>query len=223
MTELLDGKVAARSPHAAERRSKPLPWVLLASVLGCVVGLHGVTFLKAEDIASYWHPYVALASGEVQERASQALESCERGLSYQYLKVPCPREPEAAVLKAHRDQYDYDVRWNGGNDVKQSANVVFGFMYGLLAIPLIWSFGRSLVAKGRSGGRALRVAGESLRSELAFGDRTSRRFRRAEEQFSTLKSLREDGLISDKVYEQRKADLKASLLHASASGSGSKV
>lgn len=185
----------------------------LGVVLLCAGVLHLAISLMAEDIARIFVPvYSPIGKKEAKELAVKSCESNRENYPYTWGHKNCsiPSGDDVSVqIQEHERNYKYYTLEPVKDIVINVTNFVIGTMYAALFLVGLWAIKTWFVANlwpNISG--LLRPLRRSLNlSEMG----ASRRLRRVEAEFSTLKSLRDDGLITEEVFVARKNKLKAAI------------
>lgn len=182
-------------------------WLIVG--LLCAGALHFALSLMANDIATLFvQAYVPLTK---EEAFKQAVSSCNRSSMRTYLEN-CSMPSENTVseeMENHKFYYDRREFEPIKSRVHDVTNVAFGVVYATLALVALWAFINWFIANVWP-----MLAGSLgvLRNSLDLSEKSAaRRLRRAEKEFRTLKSLRDDGLIAEDVFVARKDKLKAGI------------
>lgn len=182
----------------------------LAVGLFCAGALHVALRLMADDIATrFVQPYVPLPKEGAFQRA---IKTCNDSIMRPYLEN-CSMPSEGGIsteMAVHKADYEYRKFGPVKERVDDVTNSALGMVYAALALAALWAFkswfGANIWPK---------LAGfvGPLRASLDLSERgASRRLRRAEKEFRTLKSLRDDGLIAEDVFVTRRNKLKAAIM-----------
>lgn len=187
-----------------------LTW--LGGILLCAGALHIALTLNNEGIARlFLGAYVPLAK---ESAISRAVEFCNReSMSWPWpsqKNCSLPSDSDIAMeLRKHEENYKYYVVSPAKEIVRDVTNFALGSVYAILFIASLWMlikwFAANLWPK-ISG-----LAGTLHRSINWTEMGAARRLRRAEEEFRTLKNLRDEGLIAEEVFVARKDRLRAAI------------
>lgn len=180
----------------------------LAFALVCVGALHLTIWLNVEKVARPFVPaYVPLTKNEAIKRAGKSCES-----SFQQYFKDCSTPSEEDILSETRmneARYEYEELRPFEEKVRDVASVVLGIGYAALALAALWAFKSWFVLNIWP---MLAAFFRRLHTSLDLSERgATRRLRRAEEDFRTLKSLLDDGLIAEDVFIARRNKLKAAI------------
>ena len=119
---------------------------------------------------------------------------------------------ESSVLTwMERDKanYEYQEVQPVARRVRDATDVGFGMVYAALALGALWAFKTWFAVNVWP--RLVSLVGPLQASLNLSETRATRRLRRAQEEFRTLKSLRDDGLIGEELFVARKNKLKAAI------------
>ena len=182
-------------------------------VLICAGALHVALSLNAYSIAT---PLVKAYVPLTKEAATkQTTEACDRSL--RRYNEDCSTPSESSVLtwmERDKTNYEYQEVHPVARRVRDATDIAFGMVYAALALGAIWAFKSWFGVNVWP--RLVSLVGP-LRASLNLSEtRATRRLRRAQEEFRTLKSLRDDGLISEELFVARKNKLKAAISPAAA-------
>lgn len=181
----------------------------LAVGLFCAGAIHVALRLMADDIATrFVQPYVPLTGiGAFEE----AVKACNSSSMRPYLEN-CSMPIEQAISRemvVHKANYEYRTVGPVRERVDDVTNFALGMVYAALALAALWAFKSWF---GANIWPTLTGFVGPLRTSLDLSERgASRRLRRAEKEFRTLKSLRDDGLIAEDVFVTRRNKLKAAI------------
>jgi hypothetical protein len=185
----------------------------LAVVLLCAGALHLAISLMAEDIARIFVPiYSPIGKEEAKELA---VKTCQSDSNYRYSWQPykdCSmpsKEDITMQIQGHERDYKNYTLGPVKEIVLNVTNFVIGTMYAAVSVIGLWAIKTWFVANlwPKISG-LLRPLHRTLNlSEMS----ATRRLRRVEAEFRTLKSLRDDGLITEEVFVSRKNKLKAAI------------
>ena len=182
-------------------------------VLLCAGALHLAIFLKAEDIARIFVPvYSPIGKEAARELAVKGCESYKKDYPYSWGDKACsiPSENDIAMqIEGHESDYNRHTLDPVKDIVLDVTGFVIGTMYAALFIMGLWAIKTWFVANLWP-----RIADllKPLHRSLNLPEMgASRRLRRVEAEFSTLKSLRDDGLITEEDFVARKNKLKAAI------------
>jgi len=177
--------------------------------------LHLTLSLNANDIAKpFVQAYVPL---DKKQAIKQAVNNCEKSAGFQFALVDCSipsKEDILMQISRHREAYEYGELQPVVKNVRNVTDFALGSVYAALALGALWAlirwFGSNIWPKLAKSAGPLRTS--LLRASLNLSERgAARRLRRAEEEFRTLKSLRDEGLITEDVFVARKNKLKAAI------------
>lgn len=172
-------------------------------------GLHLAVRLMASDITTQFvQAYVPLTK---EEAFKQAVNSCDRSSMRPYLE-DCSMPSESTVsaeMENHKFYYNRREFEPVKGRVHDVTDFALGVIYASLALAALWAFKNWFsfnVWPTLAGFRG------AIRSTLDLSEKGSAwRLRRAEKEFRTLKSLRDDGLLAEDVFVARKDKLKAAI------------
>lgn len=180
----------------------------LAFALVCVGALHLTIWLNAEKVARpFVQAYVPLTKNEAIKRA---VKSCESRFQAYFTDCSTPSEEDISrEIQINEERYQYRELRPIEEKIRDVASIMFGIVYAALALVGLWAF-KSWFAMNIW--PMLAVFFRRLHTSLDLSEReATRRLRRAEEDFRTLKSLRDDGLIAEDVFIVRRNKLKAAI------------
>jgi hypothetical protein len=182
----------------------------LLIVLAIVAGTHLGLRLNSTDIArSFATTYVPLSKQEAVERVQKY---CKEISEWSHQRQYCNKSIEDRTAIEQRDHaatYESDVVGRMRDRFDDSVDIVAGFSYAAIALAAAWAllrwFGWNVwPTVARALGR--------VRVNLGMSDRRAAwQLQRAEKDFRTLKSLRDDDIITEEVFTQRRDRLKAGL------------
>lgn len=189
-----------------------LRWFLLAMMLLSLLILY--LSVDRSALAEKFAPlYVAPAMVDVRQEVVKACESSSRYTSNSYYTTDCAPSQEqiTEILRQHRYRYE----WNELHPLlKYGENVALGVCW-LFAAAAAWNFWRWLRIQRLPRVPGARRALEGLAGVTKVGERLeSRRMRKANADFATLKNLFDNGLITETDFLARKAVLSQSLTSA---------
>jgi hypothetical protein len=188
-------------------------WTWLLASLPCAVALHVALHLNAPLIAGQFVP--AYTPYSVEEAASRGRSVCENDISARTVGIDCEKAlPDymAAVQtgKAVATQGEVDYL---SEKIQIAAGIIFCIVYGALAM-----FATRLFTEWRDSRpqRLVRHSSADTADPLVPLQRlkrmsAARSLRNAEEEYRTLESLHDKGLITDEMFEKGKRDLTAAL------------
>jgi len=182
-------------------------WLILGLIFAGA--LHLTLRLMAKDIATQFaQAYVPLTK---EEAFRLAVSSCDSSMMRRY-QENCSVPSGGAVsveMERHKAEYDYRKFSPVKERVQEVTDFALGVVYAAFALAAFWAFVNWFATN------VWPMLAESmgvLRSSLNLSEKsTAWRLRRAEEEFRTLKSLRDDGLIAEDVFVARKGKLKAAI------------
>ena len=181
-------------------------WLTVALI--CAGALHLALSLNAQSIATpLVKAYVPLTK---EVAAKQAIEACNG--SVRRYSEDCSMPSESSVLTwMERDKanYEYQEVQPVARRVRDATDVGFGMVYAALALGALWAFKTWFAVNVWP--RLVSLVGPLQASLNLSETRATRRLRRAQEEFRTLKSLRDDGLIGEELFVARKNKLKAAI------------
>lgn len=181
----------------------------LAVGLICAGAVHVALRLMSDDIATrFVQPYVPLTREEAFTRAVKACN--DSGMRPYIENCSMPSDINISTeMVVHKADYEYRKFEPVKERVNDVINIALGMVYAALALAALWAF------KSWFGANIWpMLAGfiGPLRTSLDLSEMgASRRLRRAENEFRTLKSLRDDGLITEDVFVTRRNKLKAAI------------
>ena len=182
-------------------------WLILGLIFAGA--LHLTLRLLASDIATQFaQAYVPLTK---EEAFKLAVNSCDGSIIRRYQEnCSVPNGSTVSVeMERHKAEYDYRKFSPVKERVQDVTDFALGMVYAALALAAIWAFVSWFTTNVWP--MLAGVIG-SVRNSLDLSEKsTAWRLRRAEEEFRTLKSLRDDGLIAEEVFAARKGKLKAAI------------
>lgn len=182
-------------------------WLVVG--LLCVAVLHAALRLISNDIATrFVRPYVPLTKEGAFTRAVQVCN--QSGIRPYTENCSMPSDGSISTeMVAHKADYEYREFEPVKERIDDVTNIVLGMVYAALGLSALWAF------KSWFGANIWpMLAGfvRPLRASLDLSERgASWRLRRAEKEFRTLKSLHDDGLISEDVFVTRRNKLMAAI------------
>jgi hypothetical protein len=187
-----------------------LTW--LGCFLLCAGALHLASTLGNKDIARLFiRSYVPLAKEEATRRAIELCDRDSMSWSWQSRKnCSLPSDSDVAMeLRKHEQDYEYSIARSAETNVRDGTNFAFGSVYAILFIAGLWGLIRWFAANIWP--KIAGFAGTLHRSINWTEMGATRRLRRAEDEFRTLKNLRDQGLIAEDVFVARKDKLRAAI------------
>lgn len=180
----------------------------LAFVLVCLGTLQLTMWFNIEEVARpFVQAYVPLTKTGAVKRA---VESCESRFQPYYKNCSTPNEEDISFeIRMNEARYEERELRPVEEKVRGVASIVLGILYGALALTALWAFKSWFVMNIWP-----MLAGffARWRTSLNVSERgTARRLRQAEKDFRTLKSLRDDELITEDVFITRRNKLKAAI------------
>jgi hypothetical protein len=189
-------------------------WVWLAVPLICAIALHVTLEKKADTLAQKYGPeYVPITEVEARKRA---VIDCESSLHRKIRGETCGEITERQVeyqLEQDKYHFDRDTIAPLARQIKNGAAIAFSIIYAAIILTALWVFFKWLVPLARRVlGRGMASVSESSLDVPGLRRmNASRTLRKAEDDFRTLKSLHENGLITAEMFDKGKRDLKATL------------
>lgn len=190
-------------------------WILLALIAAVVSGVAMAALLNRDAIARMLAPeYVPLPDEKARQIASHERTACDAryywpGSSSQY----CNRDYFQFAKDSHRREYDWEIS-KRASEVKDFVENSLAVALTILGLAAFWALCRALYTRLSPAMRAgTRLATSSLEGGVSEVLQR-RRFSKAEKDFQTLKSLYDNGLITEDVFNQRKALLSQTLREA---------
>jgi hypothetical protein len=186
----------------------------LTTGLLCVGAIHVAATLNVDVIARPFHrDYVPISSEEARRVAEEECGHSMAGFAYR----DCTPTAAAVSWALEKDQLVFIEREVEPirERIRDVVNIVGGILYALLALGALWAIKSWFAAS--SWPRVRRLVGlakPAWTSVDLSGMNETRRLRRAEAEFKTLKSLRDEGLITEAVFVARKDKLKAGIAGA---------
>lgn len=187
-------------------------WLLLALIAVVVTGVLVAGQLNSDSIARMLAPeFVPLSEQQVKERAEGARASC--GSRPYWMAERCDLDYVRLAREGHLAAYEYDISGRA-REVRSTLEGTLAGALALLGLAALWALCRALYTKFAPVVRAgTRLATSSLDGGVSEVMQR-RRFNKAEKDFQTLKSLYENGLITEDVFNQRKDLLTQTLREA---------
>lgn len=167
-----------------------------------------MTVMSIEIAKVFARPYVPITRQEAHE---QIRRDCLRSFAAHYNIRSCEVSAEdiSRTIAFRYTRYELDVLSPIAEKIALTANVVYGILYTVLAASFAWALALWL---RRATAPAKQLVVERFRVANKMPSFiTSARLSKAEKEFRTLRSLQENGLISEADFLARKQRLAVSL------------